>query len=257
MTMPEVRDAYDRAAAAWRRGPERVYGRFAEAMLARSPVDPRGARVLDIGAGTAVAGRAALGRGAASIVATDLAVGMLRHRGPGIHAVCADAARLPFGDGSFDLATAGFCLGHLPDPGAALAEIRRVCGAVVASAFAPGPGHPAKAAIDEVMVQEGFDVPAWYLRLKEETEPAVEDPDALHGLARSSGFGHVELAVLDVETGLATPAEVVEWRWGMAHLADFVASLPTGARARARARCEEAVAEMLPIAVRVLVLSAR
>lgn len=256
MTMPEVRDAYDRAAAAWRRGPERVYGRFAEAMLVRSPVDPRGARVLDVGAGTAVAGRAALDRGAASVVATDLAAGMLRHRGPGIHAVAADAAHLPFGDGSFDLATAGFCLGHLPDPGAALAEIRRICGAVVATAFAPGPSHPAKAAIDEVMVQEGFDVPAWYQRLKEETEPAVEDPDALRSLARSAGFAHVDLAVLDVDTGLETPAAIVEWRWGMAHLADFVATLPDDARALARARCEDAVAEMLPVVVRILVLSA-
>lgn len=256
MTMPEVRDAYDRAAAAWRRGPERVYGRFAEAMLARSPVDPRGARVLDVGAGTAVAGRAALGRGAASVVATDLAVGMLRHRGPGIQAVSADAAHLPFGDGSFDLATAGFCLGHLPDPGAALAEIHRVCGAVVASAFAPGPSHPAKTAIDEVMVQEGFDVPAWYQRLKVETEPAVENPDALRSLARSAGFEHIDLTVVDVDTGLETATAVVEWRWGMAHLADFVATLPDGARARARAQCEEAVAEMLPIVVRILVLSA-
>lgn len=256
MTVPEVGDAYDRAADAWRRGPERVYGRFAEAMLARSPVDPRGARVLDVGAGTAVAGRAALARGAASVVATDLALGMLRQRGPGMPAVSADAARLPFPDASFDLATAGFCLGHLPDPGAALAEVRRVCGAVVASAFAPGPSHPAKAAIDEVMVQEGFRVPAWYLRLKEETEPAVEDPDALRRLARSAGFGQVDLAVVDVDTGLDSPAAVVEWRWGMAHLADFVATLPDDARARARARAEEAVASMLPVVVPVLVLSA-
>ena len=256
MTTPEVRDAYDRAAAAWRRGPERVYGRFADAMLATSPVDPAGARVLDVGAGTAVSGRAALARGAASVVATDLALGMLRQRGPGMQAVVADAAYLPFPEASFDLATVGFCLGHLPDPGAALTEIRRVCGAVVATAFAPGPSHPAKAAIDEVMVQEGFRVPAWYQRLKEETEPAVEDPDALRRLARSAGFAHVDLAVVDVDTGLESPGAIVEWRWGMAHLADFVASLPDDARARVRARSEEAVGSMLPVVVRILVLSA-
>lgn len=256
MTTPELRDAYDRAGLAWRRGPERVYGRFAEAMLARSAVEPRGARVLDVGAGTAVAGRAALARGASSVVATDLALGMLRHRGPGILAVAADAAQLPFGDASFDLATAGFCLGHLPDPGAALAELRRVSGAVVATAFAPGPGHPTKAAVDAVMADEGFQVPAWYLRLKEETEPAVEDPDALGRLARTAGFEQVDVAVVDVDTGLRSPGEVVDWRWGMAHLADFVATMPADVRVRARARAEQAVAPMLPVVVPVLVLSA-
>jgi ubiquinone/menaquinone biosynthesis C-methylase UbiE len=256
MTIPDVGDAYDRAADAWKRGPESVYARLADAMLSTAPVELRGARVLDVGAGTAVAARAALGRGAAVVVASDIATGMLRHRGPGVLAVAADAARLPFAEASFDLATAGFCLGHLPDPGRAVTEIHRVSAAVVASAFPGEWSHPAKATIDRVMVEEGFRMPQWYEHLKEQTEPAVADADALRSLGRAAGFSSVEVERIEVDSGLDSPEAIVDWRWGMAHLAAFVASLTDGQRVRARARAEEAVAGMAPVVIPMLVLSA-
>ena len=256
MSLREVGDAYDRSAAAWHRGPEAVYARLADALLSTSSVAIGGARVLDVGAGTAVAGRAAMERGAAAVVATDIAAGMLRQRDRRVAAVAAEAGRLPFGDASFDLATAAFCLGHLPDPGAALVDMRRVCGAVVASAFAPGPGHPAKATVDAVMAEEGFRVPEWYQRLKDGTEPAVEDPVALRRLADDAGFEHVAVERLEVDAGLDSAAAIVEWRWGMAHLAPFVATLPDDVRARARSRAEDAVAGMAPVVISMLALAA-
>jgi ubiquinone/menaquinone biosynthesis C-methylase UbiE len=256
MTIPDVGDAYDRAADAWKRGPESVYARLADAMLSIAPVEVQGARVLDVGAGTAVAARAALTRGAGAVVASDIATRMLRYRGPGVLAVAADAARLPFADESFDLATAGFCLGHLPDPARALAEIRRVSPGVVASAFPGEWSHPAKSTIDRVMVEEGFRMPRWYEHLKEQTEPAVADADALRSLGRAAGFSSVDVEHIEVDSGLESPEAIVEWRWGMAHLAAFVASLTDGQRVRARARAEEAVAGMVPVVIPMLVLSA-
>lgn len=253
---PPVREAYDSAATVWRQGPERVYARLAEALVDVAPVPLAGALVLDVGAGTAVAARAALARGAAGAVATDVSVGMLAGRPAGVAAALADLARLPFGGGTFDLVTAAFCLGHLPDPERALVEMRRVAPAAVASAFAPGPGHPAKAAVDGVFARFGFTAPDWYRRQKEVLEPRVEDPELLRDHARAAGYRRVEVHRRTVETGLATPAEVVSWRVGMAHLAPFAAGLPAATLAQARAEAEQAVAPLLPVAIDMLALSA-
>jgi ubiquinone/menaquinone biosynthesis C-methylase UbiE len=256
MSMPGVREAYDGSASSWRRGPEAVYARLADALLSVCPVDLAGARVLDVGAGTAVAARAALERGATSAVATDIAAQMLAGRPASVHGVLADGARLPFPDATFDLVTAAFCLGHLPDPASAMGEIHRVGSAVVASAFAPGPGHPVKAAVDEVFARVGFTTPRWYQHQKDVLEPRVEDPEALRALARAAGFGEVEVHRLEVDTGLDSPAAVVDWRLGMAHLAPFVAGLPPDVLRRARGEAEAAVGAMLPVVIPILALSA-
>ena len=181
---------------------------------------------------------------------------MLRRRTPSTPAVLADAARLPFGDNRFDLVMGGFCLGHLPDPGAALTEWRRVGAAMVATAFVSGPPHPVKTAVDEAAARFGYVSPPWYERLKNELEPQVEDPELLASLARSAGYREIAVTRLTVDTGLRTPAEIVSWRWGMAHLAQFVDGLAAPRLAEARRAAEHAVAEFGPIHIDIQVLSA-
>ncbi len=247
---------YDAGAAAWAATPTRVYARFAAAMLEHSPVPLAGAGVLDVGAGTAVGCAAALARGADHAVASDISIEMLRNRTGAAPAVAADAATLPFGDAQFDLVISSFSLGHLSDPAAALAEWRRVAPAAVVSAFAPGPPHPAKLAVDATMERHGFVSPAWYEQLKNEREPLVEDPDSLAALARSAGYGDVAITPLTVDTGLTTPGEIVDWRWGMAHLASFVADLPAAERAEARRAAEDAVGDVGRVLVDIQVLGA-
>lgn len=249
--------AYDAAAEAWADGPAAVYARFAAAMLEQSPVPLPDAVVLDVGAGTAVACDAAVAAGARRAVATDVAEQMLRRRTPPTPAVLADAARMPFGDDSFDLVMSGFCLGHLLDPRAALTEWRRVGAATVATAFAPGPPHPAKTAVDEAAARFGFVSPPWYERLKNELEPQVEDPELFSSLAGSAGYREIAVTRLTVDTGLRTSADIVSWRWGMAHLAQFVAGLPAPERAVAHRAAEDAVADMGPVRIDIQVLSAR
>ena len=248
--------AYDAAADAWADSAAPVYARFAEAMVEHSPVPLTDATVLDVGAGTAVACDAALAAGARRAVATDIAEQMLRRRQPPTQAVVADAARLPFGDDRFDLVMGGFCLGHLPDPGAALAEWRRVGSATLATAFAPGPSHPAKVAVDAAMERFGYVPPPWYEHLKNDIEPVVEDTATFEALAVAAGHGNVSIIQLTVDTGLRTPAEIVAWRLSMAQLAPFVASLPPGRREEARQAAEEAVAGLVPVLVDIQVLSA-
>jgi SAM-dependent methyltransferase len=216
-----------------------------------------GLRVLDLGAGTGVAGRAALAAGARSVVSADSALGMLRRCGAGLHPVAADATALPFGDGSFDLVLAAFCLGHLDRPAAGLREARRVAAALAASSFAPGWSHRAKAAVDDVLGSFGYRPPPWYVTFKRDTEPWASDPAALRRDTAAAGFAEVRLQTVTVEAGMSSPAQLASWRLGMAHVAPFVASLPAARQAELRRAAESAVAGSGPLVVSMLVLTAR
>jgi demethylmenaquinone methyltransferase/2-methoxy-6-polyprenyl-1,4-benzoquinol methylase len=90
----------------------------------------RGARVLDLAAGTAVS-TLELGRGGVHAVACDFSLGMLRegrthHRRRRLPFVAGDAMHLPFADGAFDAAVISFGLRNVADVPAALREMGRV-----------------------------------------------------------------------------------------------------------------------------------
>jgi len=248
-----VRAAYEAAPQSWAAGPEPVYAALARALATHVAPLLAGARVLDLGAGTGVAGRAALAAGAAEVAAADLAVGALRQCGPPLRPVAADAAALPFRDQSFEVVLAAFSLTHAGDLGAALAQARRVGRVLAASAFAPGWGHPAKAAVDAVLARFGYRPPAWYLTFKQDTEPRLGDAQLVRELALAAGYNRVESAVLAVPTGLSAPAELAAWRLGMAHIAPFAGSLAVTRQAELRRAAEEALRGCEPLTVGILV----
>ncbi len=258
---PDIGAAYDASAADWAGGPELMYGPLATALIevaaAAGPV--AGQVVLDLGAGTGVAGRAALAAGASQVICADLAVGMLRHCGAALHPVAADATALPFRDGAVDLVLAAFSLSHLPSIAAGLAEIRRVGRAVAASSFAPQWTHPAKTAADEALTAFGYLPPAWYAALKDEGEPRAADAALLADLAAAAGFRDVRFRTVTVPTGLSTPAELASWRLGMAHVAPFVRALDPRRQAELRRAAERSVAAAGcgPLTVAMGVLTAR
>ncbi len=85
-----------------------------------------GRRLADIGGGTGNYALALQRRGWATVV-VDRSVAMLaRAAAKGLKTVEADAQRLPFEDRTFDAATMISMLHHVEEPGAALAEARRI-----------------------------------------------------------------------------------------------------------------------------------
>lgn len=115
-----------------------------------------GETLLDVGCGTGVVARAAHRRGVRA-TGVDLNEGMLavaRRVGPGVDWRRGAVEDLPFADGSFDRATAAFLLMFLPDPGAALAEVRRVLapgGTVALSTWAGLDHTPGYAALVDLV----------------------------------------------------------------------------------------------------------
>ncbi len=256
----ELRADYDAAAGDWAGGPGSMYAPLARSLVAAAPVPLADRLVLDLGAGTGVASQAALAAGARRVVGADLSEGMLR-RGRGGTPVLADAVALPFRDGCFDLVLAAFCLNHLDRVEDGLAEARRVGAAIAASTFAPGWTHPAKDAVDGALRSFGYQPPDWYEALAPGSRAG--HPDALAASAAAAGFTRVQVRTVAVPTGLATPAELVSWRLGMAHYAPFLRSLDPAGRAATRRAAERAVAMSIsaatpngPLVVSMAVLTA-
>jgi SAM-dependent methyltransferase len=261
VTQREPTDASDGySATAWSAGPGPVYDRLADAVVDAAPVRLAGALVLDLGAGTGAASRAVMAR-QGRIVAVDLSGDMLafrREQRP--PATVADAGRLPLADDVVDVAVAAFSLTHVDPPLAGLAEAVRVTrpdGHVVASAFAHE-RHPAKDAVDRVLVVHGWTPPGWYAHFKRHVERQFAVPESLAAMGCAGGLVDVDVLHLAVETGLSSAEEIVGYRLGMAQFAPFVDSLDDTTRERLRL---DAIAEIgalaAPMCAEILVLVGR
>lgn len=242
--------------AAWASGPERLYSRLASELVGSVPVPLAGRHVLDLGAGTGAASRAAADAGA-RVTAADIELDMLRHdRASRPPCVAADAEGLPFGTDAFDACLLAFVISHVSDPRQMLGEVSRVVrpgGPVMASVFGPSSSHPAKDGIDRVAASFGYTPPAWYAEYQEATRLGAA---RMRASARAAGLSSVRVTSRRVRDVLTSPDELVSWRLGMAHLAPFVDTLgPSDRTALVKAALAAVGAAPAPYAPEVLILS--
>jgi len=249
--------AYSATGAAWQTGPGRIYDRLAEVLAAHVPGIQPGALVLDLGAGTGAASRAALDLGA-RVIAVDAAEGMLSaERAMRPPASVGDALALPFRAGAFDSVVAAFSLNHVSDPTAALREVARVLrcgGSVVASAYAEDDTHPVKAAADAAATAAGWTPPAWYDEVRARAVPLLASVDRARAVMTQTGLAIATIEHERVPFPDLAAEDLVAWRFGMAHLAPFLAALAPARRDEVFADAVARLGADVPVLVRSIIL---
>jgi ubiquinone/menaquinone biosynthesis C-methylase UbiE len=232
-----ISDAYGIAGTVWERGPGRVYNRMAEVVLEHAPVPLTGRRILDLGAGAGAASRAISTAGGA-VVAVDAAFGMLAaDRTARPPAAQADARALPFASSSLEGVVAAFVLNHVPEPVEALRETVRVCepgSPILVSSYAEDDAHPVKQAATRALEARGFEMEPWMTDLYRDIVPLMATAERCEAIARDAGLVPV-VHHRTVGFPELTARDLVEWRFGMAQHAEFVAGLPPDERELAAA----------------------
>jgi ubiquinone/menaquinone biosynthesis C-methylase UbiE len=137
---------------------------LAAEVAARAGPCPGKGRVLDVGAGT---GRASRQSGGQPAVLLDVSPAMLRaarRHDPNAAAICGEAHRLPFAEGSFDrvICVAVDSFLDLVVFAAEAARVLRPCGDLVMTAWADPPGsHRVAEAVGHTLRPAGLAVRVW------------------------------------------------------------------------------------------------
>jgi SAM-dependent methyltransferase len=173
-------------------------------LLAAAAVD-EASSVLDVACGPGIVA-CALATRAAHVTGADFTPAMIeqararqaRERLANVDWRVADATRLPFADESFDVVVTRYSFHHMPDPGRALAEMRRVCaprGRIVVADATPTP--ETQAAYDRME------------RLRDPSHASALTLEQLRGLAaRVGGLAEVACDFHWLDARLDTLADV-------------------------------------------------
>jgi SAM-dependent methyltransferase len=254
-------DHYASSGERWAAGATLVYGPIAAQLVALSPHPLSGRTVLDAGAGSGVAS-VALSANGARPVAVDFSFDMLAwnkaFRPP---AAVADVCHLPLATASVDDAVAAFVLNHLVEPVSGFSELARVTrpgGAILAAVYSDRSQSPARDRVDEEARSAGWQVPAWYLEIKAVAMPLLASAEKMEAAARAAGLVDVVVDERAVDVGVTTPEQLVEYRLGQAHFAEWLDAIGAQRAGDFRRRAADAV-RPLPEPYRPIVvfLSAR
>jgi ubiquinone/menaquinone biosynthesis C-methylase UbiE len=253
-------DPYAGAAHGWATGAHRVYQPLAAELVGRSPHALRGRLVLDVGAGTGL-GSGELVAAGARPVAVDRSPDMLAwQRSSRPPAVVGDVTRLPLRDGAVDDVLAAFVLNHLEDPAAGLAELARVIrpgGVLLASVYSNASHSDVRDQVDAAAIAHGFAFPAWYLAMKASVTPLLGSAAALARAAGAAGWTVRDIVERPVDVGVWSAADLVDYRFGQAAYARWLAGLvPTERHAVRHAAIAAVTPVMKPYRPIVVLLTA-
>jgi SAM-dependent methyltransferase len=238
----------------WERGDpyERYVGRWSRQVAPRFLAwlgVPPGRRWLDVGCGTGALSAAILDQAApAALTAVEPSGGFLetarRHLGPRAVLHQGSATALPLPDASVDVVVSGLVLNFVPEPPAALAEMRRVTargGTVAAYVWDYAEGMQLMRAFWDAAVAEDPAAAA----LDEGTRFPLCRPAALTTAFEGAGLTGVEAIAIEVPTPFTSFADYWEpFLGGQGPAPAYAMSLDEGARARLR----DHVRERLPAA---------
>ena len=232
----EQGDPYERYVGRWSR---RVAPRF----LAWLGV-PSGRRWLDVGCGTGALSATILDQAApATLTGVEPSGGFLatarRHLGPRATLHEGSATALPLPDATVDVVVSGLVLNFVPEPPAALAEMRRVTargGTVAAYVWDYAEGMQLMRAFWDAAVAEN---PA-AAPLDEGARFPLCRPAALTALFEGAGLTAVEAIAIEVPTPFASFADYWEpFLGGQGPAPAYAMSLDETARTRLRDRVRE------------------
>lgn len=172
----------------------------------------RGARLLDLGAGSgAVTGAAVRAVGTGTFVACDMAVAplLVARRKSAARPVVAQIPRLPFRDAGFDAVALAFVLSHLERPASTLRQIATVLsprGRVVVSAWASSPGGTTMGDVWQSIAERFVDPGELHDALEGAlpSENALASPEGLRRVVVSAGFDAVETHTRDYAIRMKT-----------------------------------------------------
>jgi SAM-dependent methyltransferase len=173
-----------------------IFAPWAQEILERArPIGPSD-RVLDLGCGTGIVARLLRDRlGAGTrLTGVDASAEMIAHArtlAPEIDWREANAMKLPFADASFELVASQQMLQFVPDPAAALREIRRVLapgGRLVAATWRPRRELPLFDLLGQIAER--------HLGVANEKRFLLGDEALLRGLLDDAGFADVRIEVV-------------------------------------------------------------
>jgi SAM-dependent methyltransferase len=231
------------------------------ALVDASPVPLAGRTVLDVGAGTGAASLAAAAVGA-RVVAIDVAPAMVRANRAAppalVGGVVGDALALPVASGAAGGLIAAFSFNHLSEPTQGFAEAVRACqpgSPVLAGAYAADDDHPAKQAVDRAAAEQGWAPEDWYLEMRADVSALLATTDTMRTAAAVDGLDGVA-SLRRVPLPDLSPAALVGWRMGMAHVAPFLAAAGLDVRRRVTRRALELLGSAPPPLERSIVVFA-